>query len=331
VLVFLATFPYFSSPLILEVAIIIGLTLPGAIALSVLQGMAGLISAGNAAFMAIGGLSVAMVLQLDSGMPFLLNLLIGGVVAAIIGAIIGLTALRVRGLYLLITTLALQFIVVYVFQDYQTHVVGDSGFIFSAPKIGSFIILTMDRWYFLLLIVGAFFIYAMKNWTQSRIGRSWIALRDGVDAAEILGVNVARTTITVFALTSFVIGVQGVLYAYNIQDIQYTQFTFDLAVQYIAIVIIGGQGSVLGVIFGTVFIVSLPVILQHLANAIPASLPFGNYIITHIANIEEVIYGLLIVFFLLVAPGGLVEIWERCLRRFRRWPLSLTANGDVWQ
>ena len=327
----LVSFPMYSNRLFLQVAVIVGIMLPGAIALTVLQGMSGLISAGNAAFMALGGLGVAMVLRINPGVPFVLNLLIGGVIAAIWGAIIGLAALRVRGLYLLIASLALQFIVVYIFQTYQTNTVGDSGFVFSAPKIGSIVITSLENWYYLLLIFSAFFIYVMKNWNQSRFGRSLIALRDGVDAAEILGVNVARTTIVIFVLTSFMIGVQGVIYAYNVQCIQYTQFTFELAIKYVAIIIIGGQGSVLGVIFGTIFIVALPVILQQISFHLPASMPGGHFFILHVANIEKVIYGGLIIFFLLAAPGGLVEIWERTFKRIRMWPLSLTATDGVWE
>jgi branched-chain amino acid transport system permease protein len=323
--------PWLASPYVMGIAIVMGLALPGAIALSALQGMAGQVSAGNAAFMAIGGLSVAAVLRAAPGMPFLLNLLIGGITAAIAGAIIAIPAIRVRGLYLLITTLALQFIVQYIFQEYQAHSVGDGGFVFGVPTIGSFQIASDDRWYFMLLIFGAFLLYAMKNWAQSRVGRSWIAIREGEDAAAILGVDVRRTKIMIFTVTSFVIGIQGVLFAYYSQDIQYTLFTFDLAVQYIAIVIIGGQGSVLGVVYGTVFVIGLPYVLQRVANILPAGMPGGAVIRNNIFNLEEIIYGALIVLFLLVAPGGLVELWGRIVHRIRAWPFSSSASGQTWE
>jgi branched-chain amino acid transport system permease protein len=322
VLVYLLFAPNLVSGRTLNIYVLILMALPGAVALNALQGVAGQVSAGNAAFMAIGSVTVAAVLRANSHVPFLVNLLIGGAASAVIGAAIGLPAVRVRGLYLLIATVALHFITLYVGDYYQGHSVGDLGFLFPNPNLFGQTIDGLRDWYFVLLFFAALSVWIFKNWLASRVGRSWIAIREGEEAAAILGVSVARTKIAVFVATSFIIGVQGVLYAYFTRIIQVDGFSFDLAIQYIAIVIIGGQASVLGTVFGAIFVEGLPYVLQDWAGRLPSGFPGVNEINNHIFDVQNIVYGLLIIVFLLWAPGGLIELWERAGRRVRAWPFK---------
>lgn len=313
----------------LNILILILLAIPGAVALNALQGVAGQVSAGNAAFMAIGAVTVAAMLRVNDGIPFVVNLLIGGCAAAVVGAAIGLPAVRVRGLYLLIATVALHFITLYVGNTYQGHSVGDLGFVFPNPSIFGRTLSGLHDWYFLLLAFAVISVWIFKNWLSSRVGRAWVAVREGEEAAAILGINVARTKIAVFVATSFIIGVQGVVYAYYTRIVQVDQFNFDLAIQYIAIVIIGGQASVLGTLLGVVFVEGLPYVLQSWAGMLPSGFPGASLVNDHIFDVQNIVYGLLIIVFLLWAPGGLIELWERAGRRLRAWPFrrQLTTRG----
>lgn len=322
IIAYLVFAPSLVSGRTLNIYILILIAIPGAVALNALQGVAGQVSAGNAAFMAIGAVSVAAVLRANPNVPFLVNLVIGGCAAAVIGAVIGLPAVRVRGLYLLIATVALHFITLYVGDYYQGRTVGDLGFVFPNPTIFGKTINGLTDWYFLLLVLAVLSVWVLKNWLSSRAGRSWTAVREGEEAAAILGVNVARTKIGVFVATSFIIGVQGVAYAYFTRIIQVDEFSFDLAIQYIAIVIIGGQASVLGTVLGAIFVEGMPYVLQDWAGSLPAGFPGANLINNQIFDVQDLVYGLLIIIFLLWAPGGLVELWERAGRRLRAWPFK---------
>lgn len=326
VLLLVAAYLIFAPELVsgrtLNIYVVILMAVPGAVALNALQGVAGQVSAGNAAFMAIGTLSVAAVLRANENVPFLLNLLIGGCAAAVVGAAIGLPAVRVRGLYLLIATVALHFITLYVGDYYQGHSVGDLGFTFPNPSLFGYEITRLRQWYFLLLVVAAIAVWVFKNWLSSQLGRSWTAVREGEESAAILGVGVARTKVAVFVATSFVIGVQGVIYAYYTRIIQVDQFSFDMAIQYIAIVIIGGQASVLGTVFGVAFVEGMPYVLQDWAKNLPSGVPGVSVINDHIFDVQNIVYGLLIIVFLLWAPGGLIELWDRAGTRLRSWPFK---------
>jgi branched-chain amino acid transport system permease protein len=315
-------FPALFGPYTTGVATVAALTIPGAVALNLLQGVAGQVSAGNAAFLAIGTMVTATMVRQWPGVSFLVVLPTAGLVAAAIGAIVALPALRVRGLYLLIGTLALHYIVVYSVYVYQKQTVGPTGFMIPTPSIAGFVVDSPVKWYYVLLIFAVAALWQMANILRTRVGRAWIAVRDGDVAAEIVGVNVIRAKISAFVVSSFMIGVQGGLFAYYTQVITNELFTLDLAIQYIAIVIIGGMGSVYGTVLGTVAIVGLPYLLQQLALGLPPDFGPSHIVLLRIFDVQNITYGLLIMAFLLFAPGGLVSIWARLMDLLRLWPFT---------
>ena len=321
--IFVLTLPQTLGPYATGVATIIALTIPGAIALNLLQGVAGQVSAGNAAFLGIGAVVTAFLTGRYPSINFLIVLPLAGLVAAAVGAIVALPALRVRGLYLLISTLALHQIIVYLILVYQEQSVGPAGWFIPVPSIpGLFSIEKPIQWYYFLLVFAAISMLLMSNILRTRIGRAWIAIRDGDIAAEIIGVNVMMGKVQAFVLTSFVIGVQGALFAYYVQVIQHTLFTFDIAIVYISIVIIGGMGSTFGTVLGAALVVGLPYLLQQIAVNAPSDFPLANLFLLHIFDLQIVVYGLMIMGFLLFAPYGLVQLWRRVIGFFRMWPFS---------
>lgn len=305
------------------VATVIFLTIPGAIALNLLQGVAGQVSAGNPAFLGIGAIVTAFMVYRWPGVSFLLVLPAAGIVAAVVGAVVALAALRVRGLYLLIATYALFQIVAYGILVYQERTVGQAGWTIPVPTIpGLFTIDRPIKWFYFLLVFALASMLLMANIMRTRVGRSWIAVRDGDIAAEIIGVNVMRAKVDAFVLSSFVIGVQGALFAYYTQVIQNELFTFTMAILYISIVIIGGMGSTFGTVLGTILVVGLPYLLQSVSQQLPPDSALSHLLLLHVFDVENMVYGLLIMGFLLFAPLGLVQLWSRLVSVFRLWPFS---------
>jgi branched-chain amino acid transport system permease protein len=305
------------------VATIIFLTLPGAIALNLLQGVAGQVSAGNPAFMGLGAIVTCFMVYRYPHVNFMLVLLLAGLVSAAVGAVVALPALRVRGLYLLISTYALDQIIFYLILEYQQKSVGQAGWSIPVPSIPGLISITKPiQWYYFLLVFAVASLFVMANIMRTRIGRAWIAVRDGDIAAEIIGVNVMRAKIDAFVLSSFMIGVQGALFAYYTQVIQNTLFTFDIAILYISIVIIGGMASTYGTVLGTMLVIGLPYALQILSAQLPPDFPLAHVLLLHVFDIQNIAYGLMIMGFLLYAPYGLVQLWNRGVSVFRLWPFS---------
>jgi branched-chain amino acid transport system permease protein len=315
--------PQIFGPYAMGVATIIFLTLPGAVALNLLQGVAGQVSAGNAAFLGIGAIVTCFMVYEWHGISFLIVLPVAGLVAAAVGALVAIPALRVRGLYLLISTFALHQIIVYLILVYQQRSVGQAGWSIPLPTIPGFLIIDQPiKWYYFLGIFAIASLLVMSNIVRTSVGRAWIAVRDSDIAAEIMGINVMRAKVEAFVISSFMIGVQGALFAYYTQVIQNTLFTFDLAILYISIVIIGGMGSAFGTVLGTILVVGLPYALQMLAAQLPPEFPLSHLLLLHIFDIQNIAYGLMIMGFLLFAPQGLVSLWGRAVGIFRLWPFS---------
>jgi branched-chain amino acid transport system permease protein len=326
-----ATLPWTLSTFLLGVAVLVMQAIPGALALNLLQGLAGQISAGNAGFLAFGALVVAYLEHTAPSVPAVADVLVAGLATAAIGAVVALPALRVRGLYLFVSTVALNFIVVYVLQVYQSHTVGDQGFILPNFSVFGRIIATPTGWYFVLLVFALLSLLAFLNLARTRLGRAWMAIRDRELSAGPLGVRVARYKIEAFAVSSFLIGIQGALFAYYTQVVTYSLFPFALAVTYIAMIIIGGQGSALGSILGAVFVIGVPYLVQSLANHLPSGLPGYPTIQAHIFDLENLLFGVLVIIFIIYSPGGLAALWARLTKAVRLWPLGSeerNVDGD---
>lgn len=315
----LVALPFVISPHYLNITTSIALAVPGALALSLLTGVAGQISLGNAAFLGIGATTAAVTSQ-QMHLPFLVSLLIAGTVAGMVGVAVGFPSLRVRGLYLIIATLALHFIIAYTIQRVQEARVGPGGFILETPTIGPLVISSGRSWYAVLMIFAVVVTTIHINLVRSRIGRAWLAIRERDMAAEIVGVPVARYKITVFAATSAIIGIQGALLAYYVGAVSYEMFPLSLALAYIAMVIIGGLGSHVGAIYGAIFVTALPYVLTALFAGLPEGL--ATRLNQSAFDVQAGIYGLLVIVVLLVEPRGLAEVTRRLREYFVLWPFS---------
>jgi branched-chain amino acid transport system permease protein len=294
----------------------------GALGLNILVGYTGQISVGHAAFMSVGAYTAAnLAVRLD--LPFWITLPAGGLMAALIGAIVGIPSLRIKGLYLAIATLAGQLIIEWTIN----HVPAISGGAQASIEVPRPTLLgtelkTQGQLYFFLLFFAALAIVATLNLVRSRIGRAFVAIRDQDIAAEIIGINIYRYKLLSFAISSFYAGVCGVLYTYYLGIANYEQFQIVVSIDYLAMIIIGGLGSVLGSILGAAFVTMLPIVIRWVVEG------FGSYFFTasELAGVSSsarlIVFGSLIIFFLVVEPEGLNRLWRNIRNYFRFWPFS---------
>lgn len=287
-----------------------------AIGLNILTGYAGQLSLGTAAFMAVGAFaSYNFVLRIP-GMPVLVAFVLGGLMAALVGIAFGLPSLRIRGFYLAAATLATQFFVVWCLTKipWLTNY-SSSGVITAQPIVilGYQFNEPVEK-YLVVLVIVALMALLAKNMVRSNVGRCWMAVRDMDVAAEVIGVRLMRTKLLAFAISSFYCGVAGALYAYAyLGTVEPEAYNIDLSFRILFMIIIGGVGSILGSFLGAAFIVLLPIGLNMFAHAL--SLP------TSVAsNLELMVFGALIIFFLIVEPHGLARLWQIAKEKLRLWP-----------
>jgi branched-chain amino acid transport system permease protein len=291
-----------------------------ALGLNFLTGYAGQLSLGHAAFMGVGAYA-SVILYARYGIPLLPSLLGGGIVAALVGVLFGLPALRIKGFYLAVSTLAAQFIIEWVI----THVKWIGGGVFATIdtpplRMGSWLIDTpMEKYYLTLAMVVGLSIFA-KNLMRSRVGRAWMAIRDRDLAAEIIGISLFHYKLLAFAVSSFYAGVAGGLMSFtyyaaaNIEE-----FNLLLSFRLLGMIIIGGMGSILGSFLGAGFIVVLPIFINQLL--VEFGKIAGRMVTTDLlANTELMVFGALIVFFLIVEPLGLARLWQTLKNYLRLWP-----------
>ncbi len=294
----------------------------GALGLNILVGYTGQISVGHAAFMSVGAYMAAN-LAVKLGLPFWITLPAGGLMAALVGAIVGIPSLRIKGLYLAIATLAGQLIIEWIINHTPAISGGAQASIqVPRPTLWGYELRSQGQLYFFLLFFAALAIVATLNLIRSRIGRAFVAIRDQDIAAEIIGINIYRYKLLSFAISSFYAGVCGVLYTYYLGIANYEQFQIVVSIDYLAMIIIGGPGSVLGSVLGAVFVTMLPIVLR-LAMEPLAGLFFSpGEMSSVIASTRLVLFGGLIIFFLVVEPEGLNRLWRNIRNYFRVWPFS---------
>ncbi|MBI3328509.1 MAG: branched-chain amino acid ABC transporter permease [Nitrospinae bacterium] len=291
-----------------------------ALGLNFLTGYAGQLSLGHAAFMGVGAYG-AVILYGRYGVPLPLSLLGGGLVAAAIGALFGLPALRIKGFYLAVSTLAAQFVIEWGI----THIKWISGGVFATIdtpplRMGGWLLDTPLEKYYLTLAVGLGLTVFGRNLVRSRVGRAWMAIRDRDVAAEIMGISLFRYKLLAFAVSSFYAGVAGGLMSFtyyaaaNIEE-----FNLLLSFKVLGMIIIGGMGSVGGSYLGAGFIVLLPIFINQLLGGLGKVV--GRLVTTDLlANSELMVFGGLIIFFLIVEPLGLARLWKRLKDYLRLWP-----------
>jgi branched-chain amino acid transport system permease protein len=316
-LVSLVLVPLFASPYLLSAILIPFLIFSlAALGLNILTGYAGQLSLGTAAFMAVGAFASFNFVARIPGMPMLLSFVLGGLCAAMVGIAFGLPSLRIRGFYLAASTLATQFFVVWCLTKIPYLTNYSSSGVITAQKIVIFGYLfdTPASKYTLVLAIVALMALMAKNLVRSNVGRSWMAVRDMDVAAEVIGFRPMRTKLLAFAVSSFYCGVAGALYAYAyLGTVEPEAYNLDLSFRILFMIIIGGVGSILGSFLGAAFIVLLPVFLNIVAHGL--SLP------TSVAsNLELMVFGALIIFFLIVEPHGLARLWQVGKEKLRLWP-----------
>lgn len=289
----------------------------GAIALTVLTGSAGLVSFGNAAFFAVGALA-ASVTGVQWQWPFPAVLLVSGLFGAVVGAVVGLPSLRVRGFYLLLATLALQYVVGYVFLSYQDKYFGLAGVTFLSPSFFGWTLSDDPRWYLFLTALTAVVLLLSFNVGRTRAGRAFVAIRDNDVAAASVGVDVARVKLKAFAFSSFFISLAGALYVYYLGNASQDTFDLSLALSFVAMILIGGLGSLLGAVLGTLVWQLLPQVITTYASS--GSQSSSSFLSTNAAQLSELILGVIVIALLLLRPDGLKGIWDAFIQSLRRWP-----------
>ncbi len=309
--------PQFASPYVLTAILLPFLIFSlAALGLNILTGYCGQLSLGSAAFMAVGAFASFNFVARIPGIPILLAFVLGGLCAAMVGIAFGLPSLRIRGFYLAASTLATQFFVVWCLTKIPYLTNYSASGVITAQKIAIFgyAFDTPMRKYLLVLAIVALMALLAKNMIRSNVGRSWMAVRDMDVAAEVIGFRPMRTKLLAFAVSSFYCGVAGALYAYAyLGTVEPEAYNLDLSFRILFMIIIGGVGSVLGSFLGAAFIVLLPVWLNILAHGL--SLP------TSVAsNLELMVFGALIIFFLIVEPHGLARLWQVGKEKLRLWP-----------
>ncbi len=315
-------FPLLASEYWLGLANLIGIACLGAVGLNILVGYTGQISLGHAAFMSVGAYTAA-VLTTRYGVPWWLAMLAGGAMAALVGTFFGIPSLRIKGLYLAISTLAAQLIIEWTL-NHVTWISGgaQSSIYVKRPKILAFVIKSNLAFYFFIYVVLAIGILFALNLFRTHLGRAFIAVRDRDIAAEIIGINIFKTKLIAFAISSFYAGVTGVLYTYYYGVANYEIFQLGTSIEFLAMVIIGGLGSIVGSIFGAIFITMLPIGLDIVLRTAGVSL-LGwdeSFVASVVTNMQLILFGGLIMFFLVVEPDGLNKMWQNIKNYFRVWP-----------
>lgn len=292
----------------------------GVLALNLLSGFTGLISLGQAAFLAIGGFT-AVIFGVELHFPFYAVVPLAAIMGAVSGFIVGLPSLRLRGVYVALSTIALHFLIITAARKYQSLVHGGVLTGFSLPKatIGPLTFDTTIRWYFLLLVLTAAFTFFCINLVRrSRVGRALIATRDRDTAASALGINIGYYKLTIFTFSSAVVSVVGCINAYYLSYVSVESYDLSLSVIYLGMTIIGGAGSIAGCFYGAFFLTLLPYWLSDLFNMLPVPQVFHTYFF----SIERAIYGFLIVLFLILEPTGIAGIIGRVRNYIEFWPFK---------
>lgn len=292
----------------------------GAVALQLLQGTAGLISIGTAAFLMFGGFGAVFVLR--AGAPFPIDVICAVGFAGLAGLIGGLPAVRLRSLLLALATLAIHYVAVFLGNFYEEHVpnVANTGF-FVPTLFGSKGLLDSARyWAWLLAILLILLVLGVSRIMQERSGRALRMIREHEHIAPMLGIAVTRYKLIIFSVTSMVIGLEGALMAHFIGQVSTDAFPLSLAFQYVAMIIIGGVDSLLGAVIGAVIVIGLPVWIPSLVGDIGGSGQAASYG----PNIALIIYGALVVFFVTASPGGIVGLLKSL--KERRWVRSIGSG-----
>lgn len=312
----------FVSDVVLTMMIQIGYMSIAALGLNILVGFTGQISLGHAAFFGFGAFASAWINN-EFGIPVFFAIPLAGVLTMAVGLLFGMPATRIKGLYLAIATLASQFILEDFFARADWFTGGSAGSLANSMEIFGYV-LSGDRHYYYVVLCYMLVMYIIgANLMRSRDGRAFVAVRDHYLSAEVMGINLKWYRVLSFGISSFFAGIGGALFAHYLEYVSVESFNLLLSIQFIGMIIIGGLGSVMGSLFGTIFMVMLPEVMQEFA-AIVTSTEWGNIpaITEGINYMKEMVIGLAIVMFLIFEPDGLAHRWRMIKAYWKLYPFS---------
>jgi branched-chain amino acid transport system permease protein len=309
----------------------IGYTVLGALGVQLLIGFCGQITLGHAAFLAVGAYtSTLLVLEfpwphffVDWGLAYPVSIIVAAFVAGIWSVLFGLPSAKVKGFYLILTTMAAQFVTVdFVITQYVSQV-GGRGQAFSLPpgtiKVGPWVIDSDVRVYYMMLVLVFLCTGGLVNLLRSRVGRAWIAIRDNDISAEVMGINIVQYKLFAFFVAGFIGGIAGAFWISNLAAISPEHFPWFWSLWLVGVILIGGVGSVHGAIFGSVFMVVVMELLQFAVMPLADSYP---KLLMDFLFIKEAAFGLAICMFLIFEPNGLAYRWWQVKNYFNLWPFS---------
>jgi branched-chain amino acid transport system permease protein len=331
ILVLFIGIPYVSDPYWLSVCNQIGYTLLGALGVQLLIGFCGQVTLGHAAFLAVGAYTSTLLilefpwpkLLLDLGLAYPISILIAAIVAGIWSVIFGLPSAKVKGFYLILTTMAAQFITVdFVITQYISQI-GGRGQAFSLPpgtiKIGPWVIDSDLKIYYMMIVLVILLTALVVNLLRSRVGRAWVAIRDNDISAEVMGINVVQYKLFAFFVAGFIGGVAGAFWISNLAAISPEHFPWFWSLWLVGVILIGGVGSIHGTIFGSIFMVVVMELLQMAVIPLASSYP---KLLMDFLFIKEAAFGLAICAFMIFEPNGLAYRWWQSKNYFNLWPFS---------
>jgi branched-chain amino acid transport system permease protein len=316
-LVLLIGLPFLASPFLLDLANQVFLASIGSLALMLLTGYAGQVSLGHAGLLAAGAFTVG-ILAKELGAPFWITLPAAALVGSLLGLLFGLPSLRLRGLYLAVSTLALHFLVVYCGGEYEARRGLSTGIVIDPPSIGGHAVTSARAWYFVLGLAATGTLLLSLNLLRSGTGRAWAAIRANETVAQALGIGVAAHKLLAFVLSSLITAVAGALFGYYRGFVSVEAFSLFLSIQYVAMIIIGGMGSLLGALLGALFVTLFPYGIEAALGALPGAQRYAGALFA----VNYTAFGLVMILFLVLEPFGLVGIWRRIETYFVLWPFK---------
>lgn len=336
ILLFLILFvliPLAADPYLLSVCNTIGYTILGALGVQLLIGYCGQITLGHAAFIAVGAYtSTLLILEfpwpailLKLGLAYPISILIAAIVAGLWSVLFGLPSARVKGFYLILTTMAAQFITVgFIITQYVSQI-GGRGQAFALPpgtiKVGPWIIDSDLKVYFMMLVLVIFCIIVLVNLLRSRVGRAWVAIRDNDISAEVMGINVVQYKLLAFYVAGFIGGIAGAFWISNLAAISPEHFSWFWSLWLVGVILIGGVGSIHGTIFGSIFMVVILEVLQFVIMMF-VDTSWGQRLFMDFLFVKEAAFGLAICIFMIFEPNGLAYRWWQMKNYFNLWPFS---------
>jgi len=317
-LAFLLAFPHFSGLYWTGVFSLMGIILIAVFGLHITTGLCGQINLGQTAFIAVGAYTSAVITS-KMGLPFLLALPSAGIIAGLVGLIFGAPSLKIKGFYLAMSTLAAQGIIIWIIL--HTDILGTAvGLRVPYASIGGFAFDTDTKMYYLILAVVIIAGLAALNITRTRVGRAFTAIRDDDLAAEVMGINLFYYKLLAFFIGCFYAGIAGSLWAHYFSYVQPLQFTLKDSVWYLGMIVVGGAGSTLGAVLGTVFIRLLSVFADFISPVLASNFPMVRANVTYAAG--AILFALVIIIFIVKEPRGLAHRWEVFKTWYRLWPYN---------